>query len=115
MSRLIAFALGLLIASSSANAAEVRMLCAIALQQFMENVGPKFEGATGHKLAVTIAPLGQALKRLEDGETYDVVILPQRGIDGLAKDGKVVANTATVIAITRIGVAVRKGAPKPDI
>jgi molybdate transport system substrate-binding protein len=115
MSRLIAFALGLLIASSSANAAEVRVLCAIALQQFMENVGPKFEGTTGHKLAITIAPLGQALKRLQDGETYDVVILPQRGIDGLANDGKVVANTATVIAITRIGVAVRKGAAKPDI
>jgi molybdate transport system substrate-binding protein len=98
-----------------ADAAEIKMLCAIALQQLMENLGPKFEGATGHKLAITIAPLGQALKRLQDGETYELAILPQRGIDGLAKDGKVVASTATIIAITRIGVAVRKGAPRPDI
>ena len=112
---LVAFAVGMLVTFSSANAAEVRLLCAIALQQFIESIGPKFEGATGHKLAITIAPLGQALKRLQDGETYDIVILPQRGIDGLAKEGKVVADTATVIATTRIGVAVRKGTPKPDI
>ena len=96
-------------------AAEIKLLCAIALQQIMENLGPKFEGATNHRLATTIAPLGQALKRLQDGEDYDVVILPQRGIDGLTKDGKVIANTATALFVTRIGVAVRKGAPKPDI
>jgi molybdate transport system substrate-binding protein len=109
------FVLILLTQARIADAAEIKMLCAIALQQLMENLGPKFEGATGHKLTITIAPLGQALKRLQDGETYDVAILPQRGIDGLAKDGKVVASTATVIAITRIGVGVRKGAPKPEI
>ena len=55
------------------------------------------------------------MKRLQAGEVYDLVILPQRGVDGLAKDGKVVAGTATAIVVTRIGVAVRKGAPKPDI
>jgi molybdate transport system substrate-binding protein len=98
-----------------ADAAEIKVLCAIALQQLMENLGPKFEEATGHKLAITIAPLGQALKRLQDGETYDVAILPQRGIDGLVTDGKIVSGAATIIAITRIGVGVRKGAPKPDI
>ena len=82
----------------------------------MENLGPKFEAATKHKLTTTIAPLGQALKRLQDGEVYDLVILPQRGIEGLAKkDGKVVASTVAAIVLTRIGVAVRKGAPKPDI
>ena len=105
----------LLVQTATAKAAEIKLLCAIALQQLMENLGPKFEGATSHKLTITIAPLGQALKRLQDGETYDVVILPQRGIEGLVKDGKVVASTAPAIAVTRIGVAVRKGSPKPDI
>jgi molybdate transport system substrate-binding protein len=110
--------LGILVLSvqtAAAKAAEIKLLCAIALQQLMENLGPKFEGATKHKITTTIAPLGQALKRLQDGEVYDVVILPQRGVDGLAKDGKVVASTATAIVVTRIGVAIRKGAPKPDI
>jgi molybdate transport system substrate-binding protein len=109
-----AFVLILLVQVRIADAAEIKVLCAIALQQLMENLGPKFERATGHRITMTIAPLGQALKRLQDGETYDLAILPQRGIDELAKDGKVVT-TATVVAITRIGVAVRKGAPKPDI
>ena len=85
------------------------------MQQLMENLGPKFEQATGHKLAVTIATLGPALKRIQDGETYDVVWLPRPGIERLAKEGKAVASTVTVIASTGIGVAVRKGAPKPDI
>jgi molybdate transport system substrate-binding protein len=114
----VAACLGLLVLSvqtGTAKAAEIKLLCAIALQQLMENLGPKFEGATGHKLTMTIAPLGQALKRVQDGETYDAVILPQRGIESLIKDGKVAAGPTTVIAITRIGVAVRKGAPKPDI
>jgi len=109
------FALILLAQARIADAAEIKVLCAIALQQLMENLGPKFEAATGHGITMTIAPLGQALKRLQEGETYDLAILPQRGIDELAKEGKVVANTATVVAITRIGVAVRKDAPKPDI
>ena len=105
----------LLVQTATSKAAEIKLLCAIALQQLMENLGPKFEAATKHKLTMTIAPLGQALKRLQDGEVYDVVILPQRGVDGLAKDGKVVASSATAIVVTRIGVAICKGAPKPDI
>jgi len=98
-----------------AKAAEIKVLCAIALQQLMEDLGPKFDKATKHNLSVTIAPLGQALKRLQDGEAYDVVILPQRGIEAIAKDGKIVTRTVTGIAVTRIGVGVRKGASKPDI
>lgn len=105
----------LLVQTAASKAADIKLLCAIALQQLMENLGPKFEGATKHKLTTTIAPLGQALKRLQDGEVYDLVILPQRGVEGLAKDGKVVASTATPIVVTRIGVAVRKSAAQPDI
>src|SRR5262245_22927966 len=107
--------MALSVQTASTKAAEIKLLCAIALQQLMENLGPKLEGASKHKLTTTIAPLGQALKRLQDGEVYDLVILPQRGVDVLSKDGKVVASTATSIVVTRVGVAVRKGAPKPDI
>jgi len=107
--------LALLLQTAAAKAAEIKLLCAIALQQLMEDLGPKFERATTHKLTTTIAPLGQALIRLQDGETYDLLILPQRGIDTLTKGGKVVASTGTSVVVTRIGVAVRKGAPKPDI
>jgi len=105
----------LLLISTAAEAAELKVLCAIAMQQLIEDVGPKFERATGHQLTITIATLGPALKRVQGGETFDVVWLPRPGIENLVKDGKVVASTVTAIARTGIGVAVRKGAAKPDI
>ena len=105
----------LLLVSTTAEAADLKVLCAIAMQQLIENLGPKFEQATGHRLVVTIATLGPALKRIQDGETYDVVWLPQRGIESLVKEGKADSSTVTVIASTGIGVAVRKSAPRPDI
>jgi len=98
-----------------AAAAEIRVLCAIAMQPLIVELGPMFERASGHKLTNTIATLGPSLKRVQDGETFDVIWIARAGIDTLAKDGKLVANTTTTIAVTQIGVAVRKGAPKPDI
>jgi hypothetical protein len=40
---------------------------------------------------------GSSLKRVQDGETYDVVWIARAGIDSLVKDGKVIASTATVV------------------
>ena len=115
MRELGAVAIGLLIATNaSANAAEIKVLCAIAMQQLVEDLGPKFERASGHRLVVTIATLGPALKRVQDGETYDLAWLPTRGIESLVKDGKAIA-AGPIVARTVIGVAVRKGAAKPDI
>lgn len=81
----------------------------------MEDLRPKFERATGHKLAITFATLGAAVIRVQAGETADVVIIPRQGIESLVKEGKAGANNVTVLAHSNIGVAVRKGAPKPDI
>jgi ABC-type molybdate transport system, periplasmic component len=78
----------------------------------MEDLGPKFERATGHKLAITFATLGAVVKRVQDGETADVVVIPQQGIDTLVKDGKAPAGNVTVLARSGIVVAIRKGAPK---
>ncbi len=85
------------------------------MRQVMEELGPKFEHATGHKLAIRFATLGEVVKRIRDGESADVVIIPQQGTDSLVKDGKAAAGNVTVIAQSGIGVAVRKDAPKPDI
>jgi len=56
-----------------------------------------------------------AVKRVQGGETFDLVIIPQPGIGNLVKDGKANGASATVIARSGAGVAVRKGAPRPDI
>ena len=77
----------------------------------MEDLGPKFERSTGHKLAVTFAPLGALVKLVQGGETADVVIIPQQGMEGFVRDGKVITGSVTVLARSGMAVAVRKGAP----
>jgi molybdate transport system substrate-binding protein len=105
----------LLVIGNAAEAAEIKVLSAIGMQAVREDLGPKFERATKHKLAITFVTMGEAVKLVQAGETADVVVIPQQGIDSMVKDGKAAAGNVTVVARSGLGVAVRKGAPKPDI
>jgi molybdate transport system substrate-binding protein len=109
----IAF-LVLILVSTVAAGADLKVISAIGMQEVMEDVGPKFERASGHKLTIVFATLGPALKRIEGGETADVIVLPAQGVDTLVNDGKATGDAKTV-ARSQVGVAVRKGTPKPDI
>jgi molybdate transport system substrate-binding protein len=105
----------LLLVGIAAQAAEVKVLSAFGIRPVMEDLGPKFERTTGHKPAIQYG-LGAALKRqIEAGETFDLAILTPPLIDDLTKQGKVAGGTRTVIARSGMGVAMRAGAPKPDI
>ena len=99
---------------SAAQAAEVKVLCANGMQTVMEELGPRFERSTGHKLATTLDTGGSTIKRASS-EPADVVIAIREGVAGLVKDGRVAPETVTAIASTGISVAIRNGAPKPSI
>jgi molybdate transport system substrate-binding protein len=105
----------LLVITSPAQSAELKVLCANGMQTVMEDLAPKFERATGHKLVIAFATGGATVKRARDGEPADVVIAPERGIDVLVRDGRAAADAVTALASTGISVAIRKGAAKPDI
>lgn len=105
----------LLLVGIAAEAAEIKVLSHRGIRPIMEDLGPKFERATGHKLTITFGPAGGVAKLVQGGETADVVITTPREIDGFVKDGKASADKVTVIALSGIGVAMRKGAPKSDI
>jgi molybdate transport system substrate-binding protein len=105
----------LLVVSITAEAAELKVLSTPAMQTVLEDVEQKFERVTGHKLAFTFAPTRAIVKRVQDGETADVIVIPRQEIDSFVKDGKAVAGNVTVFASSVMGVAVRKGTPKPDI
>src|SRR6266508_6027881 len=105
----------LLMLDIKAEAAELKVLSAVGMQSVLEDLGPKFERATGHKVAISFATSGAAVKRAQGGEATDVVIATRQGIDGLVKNGKATADNVTVLASAGISVAIRKGAPKPDI
>lgn len=101
-------------AGIGAQAAEVKVLSAVGMRQVMLDLGPKFERATGHTLAISFASSGVIVKRIEAGETTDVLMIPRSGMDRMAQTGKVIGS-ATDLASSIVGVAVRKGAPKPDV
>jgi molybdate transport system substrate-binding protein len=112
----LAAAFGLLVAQAGgAAAAEIKVYSTIGVQAALEELAPKFEQASGHKLAFTWGTAAMMVKRVQAGETADVLVLTRQGTDALAKDGKIVPGSAATIASSGIGVAVRKGAPKPDI
>jgi molybdate transport system substrate-binding protein len=98
-----------------ADAAEIKVLAALGVKDVIGELGPSFERASGHKLDVKLGTLGEVVKMVQAGETADIVIAPRQGIDGIVKDGKAAANSATNIARSDVVVFVRQGAPKPDI
>ena len=75
---------------------------------------PSSNAKTGHKI-IARYDFGANLRRqVEAGETFDVAIL-SLDVEDLIKQGKIAGGTRVVLGRTGIGVAVRKGAPKPDI
>jgi molybdate transport system substrate-binding protein len=100
---------------SMPQAAEIAVACANALRPIAEDLGPAFERATGHKVAFRYATAGEWKGRLEQGEAFDVAVLPVGILDDLAKQEKIVAASRVAIARSPIGVAIRKGAARPDL
>jgi len=108
-------ALVLSLLACTANAAEIKVLSALGIKSAIDDLGSAFERTTGHRLAVRFAPLGAMVELVQGGETADVIIAPQQGMDGFVKNGKVNAGEVRLLARSGMAVAVRKGAAKPDI
>src|SRR5512132_4370103 len=85
----------LLLVGIAAQAAEVKVLSGGGFREVMGDLGPKFERATGHKLAIAFGSAGAVVERIQDGESADVVILARQGIDRLVKDGRAAAGDVT--------------------
>lgn len=105
----------LLLQSGITVAAEIRVLSATGIKTSIEELVPIFEKASGHKLAVTFGGGGAITKDVKGPGDADIVIIPQSNADSLVKSGKAMADAVSPLARTQIGVAVRKGAAKPDI
>lgn len=81
----------------------------------MAKLGPQFEHETGNKLIIIYSGTGGLLDRIKKGEAADVIIVTAPAVDNLAKQGKIVEQSRTAIAQTGVGIAIRRGAPRPDI
>lgn len=98
-----------------AHSADLKLLCAVALQSAMTELMPQFERSSGNKVMVQYGTAGAITDRLERGETGDVAISARQQIANLVKKGKIVEGLTADVARFGVGIFVRKGSPKPDI
>jgi molybdate transport system substrate-binding protein len=101
--------------ATAANAAEIKVFTARAIATVLDKVGPDFERETGHKLNV-ISGFGPVfVRQINAGEPFDILVSTPATMEGLFKDGKLIADSRTNLVRSGTGVEVRAGAPKPDI
>jgi len=100
--------------ASIANAAEIKVLASVALTSALDELAPQFEKASGHKLKIGYSLIADIKKRVLEGETAEVLLLSRPAMEDLLKQGKL-AGTITGVAGTPVAMAIRAGAPKPDI
>jgi molybdate transport system substrate-binding protein len=81
----------------------------------MADLGPQFEQTSGYKPVVVTDVAAVMKRRIEAGEPFDLAVLVDFQADDLIKAGKLLAETRTNVMKAGIGVAVKRGAPKPDI
>jgi molybdate transport system substrate-binding protein len=114
MVRIIAVIVGLGLMLTQAQAVEIRLLASNALRSALQDIAPQFEQASGHKLVMTFASTGNLTASIEKGAPFDVTIMGADALDDLIKRGTLAGPRVDIVR-SGIGVAYRKGAPKPDI
>ncbi|MBG7619831.1 substrate-binding domain-containing protein [Herbaspirillum sp. AP02] len=107
-------------ASSLATAADIHVVSSGGFAAAYKALAPDFEKKTGHKLISGWGPsMGETPQaipnRLKRGEPIDVVIMVGDALDKLVAEGKVSRSEHKLLALSRIGLAVKAGAPRPDI
>jgi molybdate transport system substrate-binding protein len=96
-------------------AMKLKVLCARSMTTAVNSLAGEFTRATGQAIDITFGTVGALQAKLAAGESADVLILGAPAIAKLEQSGAVVAGSRKDIARTSIGVAVREGAPTPDI
>src|SRR5580692_8643745 len=93
----------------------IKILSGGAMKSLMVEVAPLFERASGAKVEVKFALTSVLKKEIEDGAAFDIALMPRPELNALVEAGRIAAGTQTDITRSAVGLAVRAGAPKPDI
>lgn len=96
-------------------AAEIKVLSAGAIKPVIVAALPEFEQRTGHKVTIENDTAGGLLRRVRAGEKFDLLVMPRPGLIQLSQEGAVIGTSLRPLAKVGIGVAVKKGAPLPEI
>jgi molybdate transport system substrate-binding protein len=105
----------LLALGTGVHAAETKVLASNAVKSVLEELLPQLEKATKNKVVFTFNTAAALKGQIEQGTACDLAILTDAAIDDLIKQGKISGATRAALARSSVGVAIKKGAPKPDI
>ena len=109
------FLLAVTFAATAADAAEVKVMSTVALTPALGELAPKYESSSGNKLVIVYGTIADLKKRIDAGETADVMILSRPALDDLQTKGKVAQGSIANVGSSYVAVGVRAGAPLPDI
>jgi molybdate transport system substrate-binding protein len=100
---------------SMAQVAEIKVVSSPPLRAVLQELGPQFERATGHKLTITTNAVADLKRRIDAGEAFDVAILTPDLIEALIDDGKIAADARANVARSGLGVVVPSGGRTLDV
>jgi molybdate transport system substrate-binding protein len=97
------------------SASPLKVASARSLQEVLKPLGAAFEARSGTPVEFFFGPVGTVRERLDGGAAADVIILSDSLIAAYAKTGRVAASSQRSVGRVGIMLAVREGAPAPDI
>jgi len=110
----VALAFVLSVSSTAIAQTEITLIAPGGIRAPIEQLIPGFEQKTGYKVTATFRSGGGTTQQVVRGDAFDLPIVQPPYPDVIAS-GNVVESTATPLAAVAVGVAVKKGAPQPDI
>jgi molybdate transport system substrate-binding protein len=115
LSRVVAGVALMISLATPASAADLKIFGSRVTKMVVGDLGPGFEQATGNKLTVVTDVAAVMKRRIEQGEPFDLAVLVDFQADELIRKGLLVPGSRADVMRAGIGVAVKRGAPKPDI
>ena len=112
---IITLVLATLAAPGAVLGADVTVLASTAITEAYNEILPQFEKASGHKVTTTWAGSADIVKKVQDGEVFDLVIGSSALVADLVKANRIAAASRVDLAASGVGIAVRPGMAKPDI
>jgi len=94
---------------------EIKVLASVVMKETYLELVPQFEKANKHKVVTIWSGTSDIMKRMKAGESVDLVIVAAKSLDELTQLGKIVSGSRVDLVKSGVGVAVRAGAPRPDV
>jgi molybdate transport system substrate-binding protein len=99
----------------NAHAAELQILAGGGMMAPLKELGAQFESASGHKIIFRFGTTPELIKLATSGDAFDLAVVPREVFKDAAAQSQLMPGPTTDIARVGLGVAIRSGAPKPDI